>query len=203
LQASVAAAREEAEAAATRAAELQREAEARAEEAAARAAAEAQAAARAEALASLDAALERGIGFGPILDKLAAYADIPPALAENSDGVASMSDLRAAFVPAAREALDAALKATVDDDPAARLEAFLRTQVGYRSLAPKEGDDPDAVLSRAEADLEAGDLAATLAEIETLPEAGRAEMADWAATARTRLDATQAAASLSETILAQ
>jgi hypothetical protein len=48
-----------------------------------------------------------------------------------------------------------------------------------RSLEPREGDDPDAVLSRVEAAARAGDIAAALAEIEALPEVAREPLADW------------------------
>ena len=82
-------------------------------------------------------------------------------------------------------------------------EAFLRSQAGMRSLAPREGDDPDAILSRAEAAVRAGELQTAIDEIGKLPETGQTAMADWVADAKARLDVTQAAASLSETLLAQ
>ena len=75
-------------------------------------------------------------------------------------------------------------------------QAFLRTQVGARSLEAREGDDPDAVLSRAEAALARGDIAAALDEIATLPAVGQDAMADWVALAETRRTALAAAADL-------
>ena len=161
-------------------------------------------AAKREALASLDAAIARGIGYQAILDKLPAGTQLPEALSANAaSGVASLDALQEEFPAAARAALDASIKQTVSDDPVSRIGAFLKTQSGMRSLEPKQGDDPDAVLSRAEAAVEAGDLATALAEVAKLPSDGQAAMADWVAAATTRLSVTQAATSLSETLLAQ
>ena len=81
-----------------------------------------------------------------------------------------------------------------------RIGAFLLAQTGARSLEPREGDDPDAVLSRAEAALAAGDLATVMTEIGTLPEAGQAEMSDWIALAEQRLAATNALGALAQSL---
>ena len=67
-------------------------------------------------------------------------------------------------------------------------------------MEPREGNDPDAVLSRAEAALREGRLTDALAELEALPEEGRAELSDWAGQAANRLAAVNAAQSLSETL---
>ena len=72
------------------------------------------------------------------------------------------------------------------------LHAFLQSQVGGRSLEPQEGDSADAVLSRAEAALREGDLAATVAELSGLPEEALEMMADWTASAQTRIAALEA-----------
>jgi len=71
-------------------------------------------------------------------------------------------------------------------------------QTGVRSLEPREGNDPDAVLSRAEAAVRAGDLGAALDEITALPDPGQAALADWAATAQTRADALGAMADVAD-----
>jgi hypothetical protein len=77
-----------------------------------------------------------------------------------------------------------------------RFGAFLRSQTGARSTAPRAGDDPDAVLSRAEGALAEGQIAAALTLLEALPEAGRAEVAAWRAAAEARLAAVDAAEAL-------
>ena len=55
-------------------------------------------------------------------------------------------------------------------------------------MAPRDGDDPDAVLSRAEAALQSGDLQAALDTLTALPDVARAELADWTARATHRID---------------
>jgi hypothetical protein len=117
-------------------------------------------------------------------------------LAPAGDGVPSLAALVDAFPPAARDALDASIRATMGEGALDRVSAFLRVQTGARSLEPRAGDDPDAVLSRAEAALRAGDLETTLAELTALPEAGQAAMADWIQAARTRFEAVEAARAL-------
>uniref|UniRef100_UPI0037C662F9 COG4223 family protein n=1 Tax=Roseovarius salis TaxID=3376063 RepID=UPI0037C662F9 len=98
----------------------------------------------------------------------------------------------------ARAALAAARDAAAREGDTGGLTGFLRTQLGVRSLEPREGDDPDAVLSRAEAAVGQGRLTDALAEIETLPDVARAELEDWTQRARQRLDAVAAARELSE-----
>ena len=66
-------------------------------------------------------------------------------------------------------------------------------------MVPREGSDPDAVLSRADAAVARGDIAAALAEIAELPERGQAAMADWTARARAWVDASGAVAGLTTT----
>ena len=194
------AAQEEAEAIAAAAAEAAaaREQEAAAEAEALRAEAEAAAAttAREAAIARVRAAVESG---DPYADALAGLGgiNVPEALsAPAGDGVPSLAALVDAFPPAARDALDASIRATMGEGALDRVSAFLRVQTGARSLEPRAGDDPDAVLSRAEAALRAGDLETTLAELTALPEAGQAAMADWIQAARTRFEAVEAARAL-------
>ena len=67
--------------------------------------------------------------------------------------------------------------------------AFVRNQLGARSLEPQEGNDPDAILSRAEAALREGRLADAVAEVETLPEIARLELTGWTGQAALRLEA--------------
>jgi hypothetical protein len=81
-----------------------------------------------------------------------------------------------------------------------RIGAFLLAQTGARSLEPREGADPDAILSRAEAALEGGDLETVLTEIATLPEAGQAALSDWVALAEQRLAATNALGALAQSL---
>ncbi|SHL54607.1 hypothetical protein SAMN05443432_101840 [Roseovarius litoreus] len=159
----------------------------------------AQAAMRRAALTRIQTALDAGTPFDAALADLeAADVAVPEALASAAaEGVPTQASLTETFPDAARRAL-AVSRAAVDDAGAGGLGGFLRSQLGARSLEPREGDDPDAVLSRAEAAAREGRLNDALAEIETLPEEGRAELSDWSAEAARRLDALAAAKALAQ-----
>jgi hypothetical protein len=162
-----------------------------AEEAIAAAEAEAQAAmAAAEAEAALNElrlAIAEGSPFAEPLAAVAAVTDVPEALSAAADsGVASLEDIQAAFPAAARAALPVALRETAGDGAVDRFTAFVQGQVGGRAVAPREGDDPDAVLSRAQAAVSAGDLDTALAEIASLPEGALGELSGWISDAEAR-----------------
>jgi hypothetical protein len=136
------------------------------------------------ALGQLTAAMDSGAPYAGLLSDL---GDVPAALADHAaSGVTTMPQLRAEFPDAARMALEAALAADMGASWSERIGSFLRTQTGARSLVPREGSDPDAVLSRAAAALDAGDLALALTEIATLPDAGKVPMQAWQAKAEAR-----------------
>ena len=149
------------------------------------------------AMLQITAALETGGPFSGALDDLAsAGLAVPESLRAVAEGVPSLADLQAGFVEPSRAALSAALKATVGDDAVSRISAFVRNQVGARSLTAHQGTDPDAILSRAEAAVQTGDLVTALAEIATLPEEGRTPLAEWGALAQSRITAMSEVASL-------
>ncbi|MGR3365398.1 MAG: hypothetical protein ACU0CY_14605 [Maritimibacter harenae] len=155
------------------------------------------------ALSRIMAALDSGQPFADALSDLtsAMDAEVPEALASQAeDGVPTLASLRDSFPPMAREALDAALRAMVDAGEIGRGEAFLRTQLGTRSLEPQEGDDPDAILSRAEFALTNGRIAEALEELSAMPEAAQPVMQDWIARAESRLAALEAGAALGDTL---
>ena len=116
------------------------------------------------ALAELIAAAESG---EPAAEALSRLPEAPEALAPLAEGIAPLPILQAEFAPAARAAL-AARPIAPDASLGERVTAFFSSQTGARSLAPREGNDVDAVLSRAEAQLRAGDLTGTLAELDLL-----------------------------------
>ncbi|NGM44472.1 hypothetical protein G5B31_02850 [Rhodobacter sp. SGA-6-6] len=149
-------------------------------------------AARADAVARLLTAARAG---APYADLIPALDGLPldPVLQEAaSAGLVTQKALVEGFPEAARKALDASLRATAGEGIGDRLYTFLRIQTGARSLEPREGSDPDAVLSRAEAAAEAGDIAKTLEELAGLPPEGQAEMAGWTAQAKQWLAAEKA-----------
>ncbi|QDY68249.1 COG4223 family protein [Qingshengfaniella alkalisoli] len=161
---------------------------------------EAQAAAeRRVALAHLVSAIDRGATYNQELVAFPADTQIPETLQQHAgSGIPTLSALRESFPDAARDALEQSIRTTVSEDPVERIGAFLRNQTGARSLKPREGNDPDAVLSRAEAALNEARLPDTLAELQNLPEAGQQAMSDWVAQAQLRIDAMNALSSLNQ-----
>jgi len=184
IEAAAAAARAEVEAAQARASEIEAEAQAAAEMAMQRA-----------ALAEVSAALESG---APFSDALAVLPEAPEALTSvAAEGVPTLTALRTAFPDAARAALQNMQDVPADASAADRFAAFLRKQTNARSLSPREGDDPDAVLSRAEAALSDGDLETALSELAVLPEGATDALGGWISLAQTRVAALSAVQSLS------
>jgi len=167
-----------------------------------------EAAARQEALKSQGAALitdvtfavNSGASFTEAVAALEAEgASVPQALkAQAAEGVPTQAALIEAYPEAARAALRAVRQQTADQGGQGGVMAFLQDQLGVRSVAPKDGNDADAVLSRAEAALKAGDLASAFAELDALPSEGQAEMTDWIALATRRAQALDALSALKQ-----
>ncbi len=156
------------------------------------------------ALTGITAAISEGRPFAQSLAELQmdGVTDIPDALTASADtGVATLNSLQARFPDSARAAL-ADARANGAGDQNAGILGFMRRQLGARSVAPREGNDPDAVLSRAEAALRDGRLGDTLAEVDTLPESSQAAMTDWLADARARQSASAAVQDLSDRLTA-
>lgn len=153
-------------------------------------------------LANLQASLDGGQPFASLLGELErSGVAVPGALASVAGtGVATLAGLAETFPDAARAALAAARAEGLADDGGTGVLAFLRSQLDVRSTAPREGDDPDAVLSRAEAALREARLTDALAEIAALPEVVRAPMGDWIAAAETRVAALSALQALTEAL---
>jgi hypothetical protein len=106
------------------------------------------------------------------------------------------------FPEVARKALSAVrVTETEGADGTNRIATFFANQLGARSVAPREGDDADAVLSRAEAALRSGDLSAAIAELSSLPDVAQSALADWQNSAETRLEAKTAADALVQQLL--
>ncbi|WP_298840929.1 hypothetical protein [uncultured Roseobacter sp.] len=171
---------------------------------------EAEAAARSEAarilaraaLTRVVTAVDSGETFEPAIDDLEEVApvDVPDALrTAAAEGVPTMATLRETFPDAARDAL-AAARSDVPESEVQGIGAFLRRQLSARSVTPREGSDPDAILSRAEAAIRQGDLATALSEMEALPEPARAAMQGWLSSAEARRAAQDAANTLSDSL---
>ncbi|MGI9395612.1 MAG: hypothetical protein ACR2OY_13260 [Boseongicola sp.] len=187
LDAMTAAAGKEIEEANTRAAEIEAEAAEVAENARRRA-----------ALAEIDAALDSG---APFANSLARIDEVPGDLAAvASEGAPTHDSLRASFPDLARAALSTSQLAPESADAGERLASFLRRHTSARSLSARDGDDVNAILSRAEAELHNRKLTEALGELSALPEDARAHFAQWITLAETRNAAISAFASISKDI---
>ena len=154
------------------------------------------------ALANLTAALNNGEAYADPLEDLsqAGVAEVPaPLRAPASTGVATLQSLQIAFPENARAALAAARSAGADTGESGAI-GFLRRQLGARSVQPRSGDDPDAILSRAEAAVREGRLQVALTEIDSLPEQAQAAMEEWLTKARARVEAQAALSDLSQRV---
>lgn len=156
------------------------------------------AARRAAALAALAPALASGAPFAQAAEAAGkAGVALPPELAAFAQGgLPTLAALQADFPEAARAALRASLAVAPGAGWGERSLSFLRRLTGARSTEARPGDDPDAVLSRAEAALRRGDLAGALAALDALPPEGAAALGDWRAGAEARLAGEAALAAL-------
>ncbi len=149
-------------------------------------------------LTSLQAALTSGGEFSGVLDQLESVGvTVPDALRAAQSGVKTLPQLRNAWPEAAHAALRASILAGQDEGLVGSVSTFLQAQVASRSLTPQEGDDADAILSRAEAALKDDDVSGALSELEMLSTEAQAsdafgDMRDWLADARLRLEAEEA-----------
>lgn len=148
------------------------------------------------ALLTLQGAMASGLGLPEALAGTEGLS-LPPALTQWAKAPATRAALRDSFPEAARAALAAAREAEqAQGTTTERLTTFLMNQTGARSTTAREGDDADAVLSRMEAAVSAGDLPAALALRPALPDPAQAPLADWAAQAEALLAAETALAAL-------
>lgn len=142
----------------------------------------------AAAVALLQSSLTTGTGReAAIADLQAAGVQVPETFSQD---LPTLTELRSSFDPAARDALAASLRAESENQGTmGRLGNFLRVQTGARSVEAREGDDPDAILSRAAEKVQAGDIGAALTEIGNLPQPGQEAMAGWTGQAQAWMDA--------------
>lgn len=155
------------------------EAEAAATARAAEAEAARLAAEREKALDRLTNAVASGAPFAAELEATTDQA-LQESLGPWADtGAPTLDKLKAAFPEGARAALQVARDISTEDGFGDRLVDFLAAQTGARSLAPREGDDPDAILSRAEFALSEARVADALSELQALDPVIRAPMDPW------------------------
>ena len=150
------------------------------------------------ALTRVISALDSGTPFrAALVDLSTATGETAPAELEAvaDSGAPSLAELQSTYPELARSALASAR--TSESAEENRLVSFFKSQLGARSVTPQDGEDADAVLSRAEAALRNGNLNDAVAELATLPEAAQNVFTPWVAQANTRLAAISAANALS------
>lgn len=158
-------------------------------------AADTNAATLAIAFANLRSAVDGGRPYAAELATLAALSpgagDLGGLLDYEDEGIPTLRALTVSF----RETRDAALSgSTADADGSilGRLMASAESLVKIRRIDENaEGNTPGAVLARAGAELEQGDLPDAVKEVETLEGAPRAAFATWLDQAQARLGAEQ------------
>lgn len=133
--------------------------------------------ARAIAAAALKAAIDRGGKFEVELQTFASVAADDPAVAElqpfAAAGVPSRTELQREFPRMA----DMALEATIQRDPneglGSRLLNSALSVVKVRRVGDVQGETPEAIIARMEEKLRNGDLSASVAEWNSLPDAAK------------------------------
>ncbi|HEX2020636.1 MAG TPA: hypothetical protein VGO17_17030 [Aurantimonas sp.] len=147
------------------------------------------------AAANLKSAIDRG---GPFMGELETYAEATPsgeateALREfAADGVPSVATLAAAW-PAVEDRIAQALRPIPQEGPVGdQLLSGLRSLVQVRPAGPAPADEPGAAaaLSRLDAAISSGDLAAWQAEWQELPQPAKEASAAFAEDVAARLTA--------------
>ena len=151
------------------------------------------AATQAIAFANLRAAVADGRPYAAELATLASLSpgagDLGRLLDYEDTGIPTLPDLTRAFKEA-RAATPSAQAPAADGSIIDRFVMSAESLVKVKRVdAMAEGDGSDAVLARAEAELEKGNLAGSVAEVDKLQGAQRAAFAGWLDQARARLDA--------------
>lgn len=154
------------------------------------------------ALAQIRSSLDTG---APMTNALAELEDVmgepaPDALVSVAEGVPTLAKLQGDFPPAARQALSDARSDGSSGEETGAFGSFLREQFNVRSVAPREGNDADAILSRAEAALKEGQLDTAISEVSALPDGAAGPLAGWVQQAQARADALAAANEISNSL---
>lgn len=116
---------------------------------------------------------------------------LAPLSAHAGSGIAALPGLQASFGEMAAKVV-AAGRGGEEGDWVGKTLQKVSEIVTVRPVGLVEGDDPGAVLARAEVKLEAGDLAAAVAELDALTGAAAEGAAAWRQEATARLDAEKA-----------
>lgn len=142
------------------------------------------ASASASALAA-SALLQAAQGSRPFATEVKALAAIAPSLdlralqADAERGAPSRAALAASFPDYAARAASAARAPGDGAGVLARIGHALSRVVALRRVGEVPGDGPDAILARAERQIEDGDVVGALATLDTLPAAAKDALGPW------------------------
>ena len=156
------------------------------------------------ALDRIQALVESGLGYQTVLAELSRSTDLSlsQAIVDNAkSGVASLSFLQNEFPREARTALKKIRSEKVSFESEGAFWSFVKAQLGVRSLTPQEGVSADAVLSRAQAAVSDGDIAAALIQIKMLTDVGQAALKDWSLAAESRIRVLEELTKISDTVI--
>jgi hypothetical protein len=148
---------------------------------------------------ALEAAIESGRPFSAELAALKSLGvggeSVDHLAADGGTGVSTLAELRSAFETAIAST-DLTPTAPETTGTIDRLLKSAQDLVEVRPEHPAEGTDPGAIVARIRAALDAGDLKRALQEWNSLPDALKAPMTDWAREVEVRAKADELVASV-------
>jgi hypothetical protein len=142
-------------------------------------------------------ALQEGRPFEPAVTALQSLgvdaAQLAPLAAVAAKGAPTDADLLADLAQVRDKMLGAGAPAPTTGNVFDRMLASAQGLVKVRPAGESAGNDPEAVVSRIDADLRRGDLHGSLGEWSKLPDDGKAASQAWADRLKARVDAEDAA----------
>tara|TARA_Y100000739_G_scaffold224487_1_gene228982 strand:- start:1650 stop:2741 length:1092 start_codon:yes stop_codon:yes gene_type:complete len=124
--------------------------------------------------------IRSGKPFEKQLFKLSQNIDFSEDIRQSSvRGVVPVENLRSMFPQLARDTLSAIHQNTEETDTKKRFILILQENLGVRSLVPRLGDNPDAILSRVEALIKADNFTDALVLLRKLPQSGTVVLSEW------------------------
>ena len=133
-----------------------------------------------ESIMALKKQIQSGKPFDEQIYKLADRVELSEEFKRISTiGIIPIVELKSMFPQFARDTLSAIHKNTDETNAKKKFFIFLQEKLGARSLTPRQGNDPDAILSRVEASIKADNFNDALSLLSTIPESGMIIMAEW------------------------
>lgn len=161
--------------------------------------------AKSVAINALKSSMERGEPFSAALtslETLQGQSELIDSLKVHAaTGLPTAKMLRSEFHEVERNII-AAASDTQDAGVVDRLMNSVSSLVTVRSDTPEPGDTPKAIVSRIDASLKTGELAAAMNEWNALPQAAKEVSSDWINRLKSRIEADQIASELLQSVQA-